>query len=95
MAGEHSGSPVTVSDLLVLRDDLSEIKVALADLDAKNYFALRQNRGGLTRPQICIAVACLPALRCLYGALGCWALPRRSPLAIACALTAARAVVAV
>ena len=35
MAGEQSGSPVTVSDLLVLRDDLSEIKVALADLDAK------------------------------------------------------------
>ena len=35
MAGERSGSPVTVSDLLVLRDDLSEIKVALADLDAK------------------------------------------------------------
>ena len=35
MAGEQSGSPVTVSDLLVLQDDLSEIKVALADLDAK------------------------------------------------------------
>ena len=35
MAGEQSGSPVTVSDLLVLRDDLSEIKVAFADLDAK------------------------------------------------------------
>ena len=35
MAGEQSGSPVTVSDLLLLRDDLSEIKVALADLDAK------------------------------------------------------------
>ena len=35
MAGEQSGSPVTVSDLLVLRDDLSEIKVALADLDSK------------------------------------------------------------
>ena len=35
MAGEQSGSPVTVSDLLVLRDDISEIKVALADLDAK------------------------------------------------------------
>ena len=35
MAGEQSGSPVTVSDLLVLRDDPSEIKVALADLDAK------------------------------------------------------------
>ena len=35
MAGEQSGSPVTVSDLLVLRDDISEIKVALTDLDAK------------------------------------------------------------
>ena len=35
MAGEPSGSPVTVSDLLALRDDLSEINVALADLDAK------------------------------------------------------------
>ena len=35
MAGEQSGSPVTVSDLLVRRDDPSEIKVALTDLDAK------------------------------------------------------------
>ena len=29
MAREQSGLPVTVSDLLVLRDDISEIKVAL------------------------------------------------------------------
>ena len=29
MAGEQSGSAATVSDLLVLRDDISELKVAL------------------------------------------------------------------